>query len=451
MSSFSTPVTRNGERSLRRRPREVSSPKSSPVVLATSTPRVEGKRTMSFSEEEEDEEEFELPCTQFQPGRDGEIFYNLEASPRVKEELRRRLEEADAKSPTGKCAPAPLLRISNRIKFRQRRGSPGQRTIDHVLDDVRQSCKEFDEATRKEEEEGIRKQKEQEEERKKKKMAKAKEEEVMRRKLRKQEKRTFSTSPPVPSATLTRSRTGATTLPAERNSSTIKLESDPLSNSDDDSFLVRCSQVVDRCGARRTGLAAPPRRGEVAAAKESDDPFDSADDSFDVILSQLDTKSPHAPSPSMKKAVRGSDPKFKATLLLPHGDAGQAGAEERHQSVAADNLDSSFKRFHSTGCYSSSQHGNQQQQVDLGTSLSSPSSAPALGNFSRIHSTPDLPASKVGKPLLPGGRILRSKTSGNVRCSQEEIERKRQEALKKRQRKNVIAQQKLKFSHSKRS
>lgn len=88
---------------------------------------------MSFSEEEEDDDDFEAPLgSQFCPGVDGEIFYNLEASPSTKEELRRKLEEVDARSPSAKEVRV-TTRATVRMRIRPQRTDKRNQKMDQVI------------------------------------------------------------------------------------------------------------------------------------------------------------------------------------------------------------------------------------------------------------------------------------------------------------------------------
>ncbi len=153
--------------------------------------------------------------------------------------------------------------------------------------------------------------------------------------------------------------------------------SDPFGDSGDDSFLVRCSQAADRCGA---GAEAPSssgcdkkRRSRSKAEKET---FSDADDSFDMLLTQMD-----------------------------------AGALRQDPQLDS----SSLKRFHSA--------------------VVSPP-PPSSQGMSRVRSTPAALPPSSSSSSLPGGRPGGAAEGGSQR-SRQEIERKRLEAIRLRREKEA--------------
>jgi hypothetical protein len=175
-------------------------------------------------------------------------------------------------------------------------------------------------------------------------------------------------------------------LKSSKSSSISSAESeDILGDSVDDSFLVRCSQAIEQSKVLDSA----------GKKNENDDPFNDEDDSFDVLMSQFDDIGELvSKEEEKKKELSNSNIDNLPVVKL---------------KVATNLNETCFKRFKSD-------------------TLSPPPSN-SSSSLCRAKSTPDIPAGS--KPSLPGGRSRVCPVQ--PRCSQEEIERKRQEALLKRQ------------------
>ncbi len=246
-----------------------------------------------FLDEDDEDYDDEVPASQFQPGRDAEIFWNMEASPQVQEQLRRRLAEVDANSPNAKKSPppetSPLLSRKTRLKPRR------PQAVDHAAaKDMMASMKEL---CNKVCQEGV-----------------------------------------------------------EREGDEVEVQTgqDVFENSVDDSFLLRCSQAVDAKPAKDDGDERKTRAA--STEKDASDPFDDDDDSFDLLMSQLPTdalvkheKEDARPHVKEKKSLR-SDPPVKTTSNLA---IRRFRTTEDHVRVAPA-TSSALSRNHSTPEVSSS-------------------------------------------------------------------------------------------------
>lgn len=306
MASTSTPVTRH-PRALRRRPLLSSSTPTSTPVSDDDTPHRD--RLHRFRPAFEDED---FPLSQFQIPKDGEVYWNYEASPSVQSELQRKVKETEARSP----APIVKLKVEKKPVFKLK----GMRLDDpeESAEAMKDLCQIF--------------------------MQNSKEE-----------------SPKC-------DKTGS--------------ETDPFGDSEDDSFLLKCTQVVEQREQQRKVET------EIEAV---DDPFDG-NDSFDMLLSQVDERI-----------------LTKSKAPLPLVNQPQAISRTDH---------SGMKRFLSAGDTNTMTTGKSEVKLTKSSSSSI---------FNRTHSSPETYPTQM-KTIRKSGSVRTNK----LRCTQDEIEKKRMEALKKR-------------------
>ena len=192
---------------------------------------------------------------------------------------------------------------------------------------------------------------------------------------------------------------------------------DVFGGSDDDSFLISASQAIEKLPEQESparkmskarqntansssysNMRSESKKKTPCAKKKLEivsDPFDDGDDSFDLLMSQIDEKviNKAKPSSSATKLVKAPTPKF-SNRNTTHSVNSKSSGE--------------FKRFHSAD-----DNKDNSRYVP------------------RSNSSPDVPVIRQG---LPGGRQTGSSSSSQIKpkCSQADIERKRLEALKRR-------------------
>jgi hypothetical protein len=374
-----TPVSTNRRRSRLPDRRKIHENKSSPNL--TSTPSIivnQRDSIVSLVEgynqdpSDDDDDDYMLSSTQgFLPARDGEVYWNYEASPATKEALRRKQDESDSPD-SGKPIPPPKSIFSSiRLKGRQPKVPELDSEAIQLLDELKGMCEEV--------------QRQQEEAADDKVEDDASEEDETIKTLSKEQNNTFS--------------------------------------SDDDSFLVLATQQVDEkvpspkakttSITNNTSLDAnqnnrfsfkTPSTAVSSVSASTSKPscsttsaFDD-DDDFDSLLSQIEMPTTTPPT----------------TNRVPIKQAPKSIVEDPPpvHVLASVKSSSTFKRFKSAGSVTTA--------VTPGSHFSA--SANIMKSWRRTKSSPDAP---LGPPL-PGGRNVKPK------CSQEAIEMKRQEALKRR-------------------
>ena len=179
-----------------------------------------------------------------------------------------------------------------------------------------------------------------------------------------------------------------------------KSSSVDFGDSGEDSMLVRCTQAAETVNKRDEQV----RKSSDAVV--SADPFacdGGGEDSFDLLMSQVDE-----------------------STLRPGSQHGK-GKENSSESAA----DVSFKRFFSSGDKGSQGNSGGSAATTINATSSKPKGSSSFGRHCTSPAVAGARA-RAPQPLLPGGRALLDKRAPVPKCSLAEIERKKAEAIKRR-------------------